>query len=132
MVLQRCFKSSPYFVNLIWGVCIVLLAVYKIYSPEKYGIFPRCPFKLLTTFDCAGCGSQRAIHHLLNSQINNAFEANAFLVTSIPFIILFAVAERLQTKNSFAFKLNKLLFSKQAIWLVFSLVILWWIGRNVI
>ncbi|WP_225974845.1 DUF2752 domain-containing protein [Arachidicoccus ginsenosidivorans] len=49
--------------------------------------FPKCPFRSLTGLQCPGCGSQRAIHDLLNLDILGAFRENALMVVSIPYIV---------------------------------------------
>ena len=49
------------------------------FAPSAYGFYPRCPFKLLTGLDCPGCGSTRALHHLLHGQVGEAFRLNPML-----------------------------------------------------
>ena len=66
---------------------IILIVVYKNYNPYDYDYFPECPFKKFIGYECAGCGSQRAIHYLLNFEISNAMRENLLLVISIPYIL---------------------------------------------
>ena len=41
-----------------------------------------------TDIKCPGCGSQRAIHSLLNLDIKSAFGYNPLLVCTLPYIIM--------------------------------------------
>jgi len=115
---------------LIGVVCAALIVVYSRINPESSPLFPRCPSKLLTSIECPGCGSQRALHHLLNFRIANALAANTLLVLSIPYIFLLFLADLLKTKRPFFARLHRTLHSTKAIWAVFAVVVLWWIGRN--
>ncbi|HYH57581.1 MAG TPA: DUF2752 domain-containing protein, partial [Anseongella sp.] len=65
---------------------IVLLSLYFFFDPSLAGFFPPCPFKRLTGLDCPGCGSQRALHALLNLHVGAAFRFNPLLLTAIPFL----------------------------------------------
>ena len=71
---------------------VILLAgiavVYKYLDPSVVPIFPRCPFRLLTGYLCPGCGSQRAIHHLLNLDLPGAWRMNPLLVIALPYLLL--------------------------------------------
>lgn len=74
-----------------WSIAIILLTIiailYKTYNPNGNIYFPKCPFRELTGLKCPGCGSQRAIHYLLNFDILNALKENVILVLSIPYIL---------------------------------------------
>jgi hypothetical protein len=85
---------------------------------------------MLTGYECPGCGSQRAVHYLLNGKINSAIQANALLVFSIPYILFLFLAELLKSKSRFFMRLYKTLFSRIAIWIVFVIIIIWWVARN--
>ena len=110
---------------------VLLVITYGKFNPENSHFYPKCPFKLLTGYECPGCGSQRAIHYLLNLNIGSAFKANALLVFSIPYVLLLFVAELLKSRNRFFMRLYKILFSSKAIWIVFVIVIFWWFARNI-
>ena len=64
----------------------MLVIVYSLFNPEECQIFPQCPFRQLTGLLCPGCGSQRAIHQLLNGHLISAIRHNAFLVVMLPWI----------------------------------------------
>lgn len=130
MVLQHWLNKSKKLKYIVLFCCFILLIVYGSLNPEKCSVFPKCPFKLLTGFDCAGCGSQRAIHHLLKLNPQKAFEYNALMVVSIPYLILLFLLERLKLRNNFAFRLNLKLQSHFSIIVVLGIIIFWWVGRN--
>jgi hypothetical protein len=46
--------------------------------------FPPCPFKLLTGWDCPGCGGLRMTHDLLHGDLGGALADNAFVVVGTP------------------------------------------------
>src|SRR6185503_20478075 len=49
--------------------------------------FPKCPFRLLTGWQCPGCGSTRAFYHLLHLHPLEAFKLNPLMILTLPFII---------------------------------------------
>ncbi|MEM9293244.1 MAG: DUF2752 domain-containing protein [Acidobacteriota bacterium] len=53
--------------------------------PGHYGI-PRCPFRSFTGFLCPGCGSLRAMHHLLHGELALALRLNPLTVLLLPYI----------------------------------------------
>ena len=111
-------------------VFVLLVLIYGKFNPENSHLFPKCPFRMLTGYECPGCGSQRAVHYLLNGKIDSAIQANALLVFYIPYIILLFLAELLKSKSRFFMRLYKMLFSRIAILIVFVIIIFWWVARN--
>ncbi len=76
--------------RLLVGVVLligVLLLLYFI-DPTRSSVFPPCPFHQATGFYCPGCGSTRAIHHLLRGDLPGALSKNPLVVVAIPFVIL--------------------------------------------
>ena len=110
-------------------VVIVGATVYYAFDPATTP-FPRCPFLMLTGWQCPGCGSQRAIHALLHFDFVAAWRYNAMLVLSIPYLVLLLVAEWLGRRGQG--HLYRVLNSEVMIWCYFALVVGWWILRNVI
>ena len=118
------------FFCLVIIVFIPLLIIYGKLNPENSPLFPKCPFKILTSYECPGCGSQRAIHYLLNWKIGSAIKANALLVLSIPYVLLLIFTELLKSKSRFFTRLYNILYSSIAIWTVFLIIVFWWFARN--
>ena len=63
-------------------IVAAIIVVYYLFNPAQYSFFPRCPSKLITGYDCPGCGTQRAFHALLNGNIAEALHYNATFVHS--------------------------------------------------
>lgn len=124
------FRTKSKVLLLAIAIFIVLIIIYGKLNPESSKLFPKCPFRVLTGYECPGCGSQRAVHYLLNLEIKNAIQANALLVFSIPYILLLVLAELLKSKSNFFMHLHEILYSTKAIWVVFIVIVVWWIGRN--
>ena len=65
-------KGSVLPVVISVAAAIVLTAAIFLYSefdPAGSVFWPKCPFHLLTGLECPGCGSQRAVHSLLNGDL---------------------------------------------------------------
>lgn len=60
------------------------LAVVYAFDPAQHGFYPRCLLHDWTGLQCSGCGSLRALHHLLHGHVGVAFASNALLVAWMP------------------------------------------------
>jgi len=100
--------------------------VYYRYDPESSILFPKCPVRLLLGIPCPGCGSQRAIHSLLNLNFAKALEYNAFLTLVLPLIAIMATASLFREKCPSFYKIthHKYVAISFAI-----LILLWWLLR---
>ena len=106
--------------------------IYKTYNPLEVGFFPRCPFHILTGFLCPGCGSQRALHHLLNGNIALALDKNALFLIALPYISFGAFLDLKNNCNSKLIQIRKTLYGTSAIWIVLSIIIIFWLVRNLL
>lgn len=106
------------FIGVVW--------LYKTNDPRG-GNFPKCPFKWATGFQCPGCGSQRAAHHLLNGRLGEAFLVNALFVIALPYIALGFFFERYERASP---AWRKRLFGPFASKVVLVTVLLFWVIRN--
>lgn len=117
-----------------WIIALVLISIfailYRTYNPGENNYFPKCPFKELTGLKCPGCGSQRAIHHLLNLDLRDAIKENALLVVSIPYLIVGLAFELLKNPGENTLKWRRILYGKKAIIVVLIIIIAFWISRN--
>lgn len=84
----------------------------------------------MTGLDCAGCGSQRAIHELLHFNFVKAFQHNPLLIFFIPYILAGLVFNFEAVKMRFP-KTRKFLFGEKAIYIVLVVIILFSIFRNI-
>lgn len=109
-------------------VMLVLGFIYYALDPSTSDAFPRCSFLSLTGYKCPGCGSQRAVHALLNGDVAGAFRYNALLMIAVPWMGLCLFAESRRTRNPLLYaRLNpELLMS-----LFLALTLSWWLLRNI-
>ena len=117
------------------------IAVYSIFDPESSVFWPKCPFHLLTGLECPGCGSQRAIHSLLNGDLLSAIHYNLLLVLAIPYLLLYVLlktAVKIHEKVPELFpglmklcgRLEMALYHGPALPVVLAVILMFWILRN--
>lgn len=88
------------------------------FDPSTANFYPPCLFRALTGLQCPGCGTTRALHHLLHGDVAGAFRLNAMLFAVVPFGALATVSRRLATHPVTG-------------WAALVVTVVWWIGRNV-
>lgn len=102
--------------------------VFKNYNPEDSALFPQCPSKYVTGYDCPGCGSQRAMHAALNGNFKKAFVYNPLLFFLLPYGILVSVFEWIPSLRSHSFR--RIIINKYLILAVFTFIVIFTIWRN--
>jgi len=123
-------KDIPYRIKFI--IVIVGLGVLSLYffiNPTSTALFPKCPFYVITGFLCPGCGSQRAIHHIMHGDIFLGLRQN-YLFLILFFVLsyeLFISLKTLLGQNT----RNNLLHNKKITNTILVLVIVFWILRNI-
>lgn len=110
-------------------VMLVLGFIYYALDPSTSDAFPRCSFLSLTGYKCPGCGSQRAVHALLNGDVAGAFRFNALLMIAVPWMGLCLFAESRRTRNP---RLYARLNPELLMWLFLALTLSWWLLRNIL
>lgn len=75
------------FAGIVSGLALAVVMFF--FNPAEYGFFPRCFFRMVTGWDCPGCGGLRATHQLLHGQVRAAFALNPLLVVAFPFVVYF-------------------------------------------
>jgi hypothetical protein len=120
-------------ITIIVIVLLVAVAIsfYAFFDPQKYSFFPKCLFYSITGLKCPGCGSQRAIHQLLNGNISAAFHYNAMMVSAIPYLALGFVLEYYKPGNAFLNRLRLVLYHGRAVWAVAILILTFWLLRDI-
>ena len=113
----------------IFVVIILLITGYYFFlNPyEQEYFFISCPFYKITGYQCSGCGSQRAFHEILHLNFEEAFRQNALVLIAIPYFSLIFFTSFYQEKFA---KLRQLLIGKKTILILFFIVILFGIFRN--
>ena len=128
MVLNTKHKTLKWI--LIISIIISIGVVYYIFNPADLRLFPKCPFKQLTGFDCPGCGSQQAIHHILHFEMSKAFAANALLVLAIPYIIIKLTFDFINVSSPALLKLKRLFYGKWAVYFIIIVIVVYGVARN--
>ena len=116
-----------------WAVAVYVAAAAAVvgaaatlfaFNPTSTRLFPPCPFRAATGLHCPGCGSTRAMHHLLHGRVATAFDFNPLLVASLPFMG-YAVARQLIPA-----KRPPRALPAWTIWLLFAVVLAFGVLRN--
>ncbi len=117
-------------VILVLSVLLVaaLIVVYFFVDPATSVMMPKCPFKLLTGFDCPACGSQRTLHALLHGELGKALSFNPFLVISLPYVT--AVAVTTFGRREWCVRWRARVLHPKVVSLYVVLIMAWWILRN--
>lgn len=105
---------------------------YKVYDPSSSGVhFPKCGFYVLTGYKCPGCGTQRALHHLLNGDIVESFRQNALVYLAIPYIIMVIIAKKSAVFREKFPRLSLFLNGYRSTLVVVIAIFVFWIARNI-
>ena len=109
-------------------IILVIMGYYFFLNPyEQEYFFISCPFYKITGYQCSGCGSQRAFHEILHLNFEEAFHQNALVLIAIPYFSLIFFTSFFQEKFA---KLRQLLIGKKTTLILFFIVILFGIFRN--
>ncbi|MFT5752695.1 MAG: hypothetical protein ACI828_002613 [Flavobacteriales bacterium] len=109
-----------------------LVRYYYFNDPEiaqQGTVFAVCPFHYVTGYHCPGCGSQRAIHDLLNFRLLEAIKHNILLLVVI--IVFIGKGYSIISKKFFPSNYYDL---NGRPWFTYSLIVLvfsYWILRNI-
>jgi hypothetical protein len=69
-------------------------------DPHRSGsLFPQCPFKWLTGWNCPACGGLRMTHDLLHGDLAAAVVDNVFLLVGLPALLAWILLRRHQGKR---------------------------------
>lgn len=110
-------------------ISIIGLAVlFYVLNPSEHQIFPRCLFNSITGYYCPGCGSQRAIHSLLHFDLAGVVSYNFLFIPG--FLLIFYHYSHPVLNRLLNWKLPNIFYFKSTPWIIFGVVILFWILRN--
>lgn len=84
------------------GAIVVVLGLVVLfnYNPTEVGFYPRCPSKLLTGYDCPGCGSLRGLHALMHGNIEAAWHFNPAIFFALALLAMLGIAGLARTGKS--------------------------------
>jgi hypothetical protein len=102
------------------AVGILALAAGLLYwfDPAETHFFPPCAFHAMTGLYCPGCGSTRAVHHLLHGDLAGAFSMNPLMVVTAPVLILLFLRKNWAMRPWVA-------------WTAFAVLLLYGVSRNI-
>lgn len=105
----------------------IILLFFNPASPANQ-FFPKCPFRLVTGWQCPGCGSTRACYELLHLHPLAAFKFNPLMVLTLPFIVYGFLGF---TKSALTGQPHRRVFIPPLyLWAWLVLLIFFWIFRN--
>lgn len=115
-------------------IILILIVAFGIilyfFNPESTVWFPKCPFKLLTGYDCPACGVQRCAYHVFHFNFAEAFHYNPFLVVSLPYAALLIWVTWIVSQNR-ATNLRRFCYHPIVVRTYMVLTVFWWIARNI-
>ncbi|MBU2551743.1 MAG: DUF2752 domain-containing protein [Proteobacteria bacterium] len=115
-------------IALTGGAILALVVLYQ-WDPAVSGMYPSCPFQALTGWYCPGCGTLRAIHHLLHGRIFTAMGFNALAILTLPFMGYALVSEA--ARGLIGRGLPGIFIPAAFIWAYLALVLVFGILRNI-
>lgn len=87
----------------------------------------KCTFKMLTGYDCPGCGSQRAFHAMLHGDLASAWGYNPMVFFAVPAAVYYLIVEAGRKRWP---RLHAASVSPFIIIAFFVAIVAFWIGRN--
>lgn len=109
-------RSVVLVILLMAGLMCIICIVVPVDSP----LFPKCPFRMLTGWNCPCCGLSRCLHALCTGRFREAFGYNAFLLCSVPYFAVVLFTECVLSGNNRK-KMHRLLAGRTALVLYFFL-----------
>lgn len=104
------------------GLFAGALAYIGLRDPHAPGFgFPPCPFRLLTGWNCPGCGGLRMTHDLLHGDLAAAVTDNVFLLVGLPLFGLWLLVR---------WRTGRTLVPKAALVVIVIAAITWTVVRN--
>lgn len=107
----------------------IILSLFFYYNPLEHNFFPKCPIYTYTGTHCPGCGSQRAIHQILQGNLAEGFKHNLLILLLIAVLIYDVLIHFLNTFLNRNF--SNLLHKPITTIVILFLVVAFWILRNI-
>lgn len=111
------------------GATVAGCAYLALVDPNPKGaLYPGCPFRALTGFDCPGCGITRALHALLTGNPLRAFDHNALVMTIVVITAVWLAVNAVRRRMARP-PLRVELTTRMA-WGLGAVVVAFWLLRN--
>jgi hypothetical protein len=124
---QRQWDLAALAYPLSAGVILAGCVLLHYYPPATLHL-PPCVFHEITGLYCPGCGTARAIHHLMNLEFATALRCNALFVAALPVLAYLFAARCFKPLGQM--RLPVPVLSASASWTLTAIVLAWWIARN--
>ena len=113
----------PYAVLGTAGALTGALAYIGLRDPHASSFgFPACPFRMLTGWNCPGCGGLRMTHDVLHGDLAAAVVDNVFMLVGLPMLALWLVMR---------WRSGRRLMPTPAVAVVIVATVTWTVVRNV-
>ena len=116
-------------------ILIVILftcgAVLYWFNPSQSMLMPKCAFKMLTGWDCPGCGIQRAVHAFVHGRFAEAISYNYFLAYSVPYLLSFLVVW-VAPDYRWSGKLKAFIEDRRVVYFYIITYFIWLVVRNLL
>jgi hypothetical protein len=106
-----------------------VLVMIGVFDPQQYP-FPKCPFRSLTGWLCPGCGSQRAMHQLLHGQVVESLRLNLLLLPALMYGLMGVIISYASPHQWPGIRMKW--YGINAAWVAVGIIVVYWVGRNVI
>ncbi|MEE2854417.1 MAG: DUF2752 domain-containing protein [Actinomycetota bacterium] len=83
--------------GVVLGGALGYVALVDPHSPSS--VYPACPFKLLTGWNCPFCGGLRMTHDLMHGDLMAAIHDNVFALVGIPLLAAWLLVRRARGKG---------------------------------
>lgn len=88
-VVTRALRGRPWLAPAGLGVAVGLATLYTaLNDPDTGGVFPGCPLREATGWDCPGCGGMRATHALATGDLAGALDHNLVITLLLPVAVV--------------------------------------------
>ncbi len=115
-------RARPYVVLGAGAVLVGSLVYVGLADPHNPRfLFPACPFKALTGWNCPACGGLRMTHDLLHGDLAAAVVDNVFLLVGLPALLAWIVVR---------WRTGRPVFTTPAIAVIAVLAVVWTVVRN--
>ncbi|MFK5880535.1 MAG: DUF2752 domain-containing protein [Flavobacteriaceae bacterium] len=121
------FKIKPKHIGLL-SIGMIVVILYFFINPS-FNFFPRCPLYSTTGIYCPGCGSQRALYDFLHLDFGGVVGHNVLFLFGI-FVLIYHFTI-LGLNTFFSKKYFNLLYHKRTPIIILTLVVVYWIVRNI-
>ena len=121
--MGNVWHSRKWYMTGVLGASVIvgslILCILYLFDPETCTFYPRCPFFVLTGWQCPGCGALRAVHHVLHGNFVAAFIFNPYMFLVMSLIVLMICCRRMRHSGLLA-------------WFLVITTFIWWLLRNII